>query len=231
MSVAVVVPCRLDDAHRSAAWQWVSNQYAARHPTWEVIAGTCPDGPWVKALAVEDALSRTDAEVILVADADVWSDGLERAVDSLERFPWAIPHHTVYRLTEQATANVLNGGELAGPYTQQPYKGWAGGGLLALHRDTYERIPLDPRFVGWGGEDAAWHLALVRFTGRGWRGRASLHHLWHPPQPRLNRIIGSQESADLLNRYQRARTPALMEALIEEARHGSPHRAEAQRSA
>lgn len=222
MAVAVVVPVGGNwDQSREAAWRWVSEQYATHHPTWQVVTGTSPDGPWVKALAVEEALSRTDADTLLIADADVWSDGLERAVDSLDQFPWAIPHHTVYRLTEQATANVYDGQPFAGPFTQQPYKGWAGGGFLALHRSTYERVPLDRRFQGWGGEDAAWHLALARITGRGWRGRADLWHLWHPPQPRMSRVVGSQESADLLHRYQRARTAQAMTELLEEVAGGT----------
>jgi hypothetical protein len=231
MATAVIVPWRSGCPHRDAAWRWVRNQYAIHHPTWQIVSGTCPDGPWVKALAVADALERTDADTLLLADADVWSDGLQRAVDALDQFPWAIPHHTVYRLTEQATAHAFSTGELAGPYTQHPYKGWAGGGFLALDRVTYERIPLDPRFAGWGSEDAAWHLALARITGRGWRGRADLWHLWHPPQPRLNRVVGSQESADLLHRYQRARTPQAMTELLEEARRGEPSQAQPGRDA
>lgn len=229
MATAVVVPWRPSDPHREAAWSWVRHQYALHHPDWEIVTGSCGDGPWIKADAVADALSHTDADTLLIADADVWSDGLERAVDALDQFPWAIPHHTVQRLTEQATADVLAGGELAGPFTQQPYKGWAGGGYMALRRETYERIPLDPRFQGWGGEDAAWHLALVRLTGRGWRGRALLWHLWHPPQPRMSRVIGSEESSELLDRYRKARNAQSMSDLIAEVTDGQrPHRRQPQ---
>src|SRR5436190_6233248 len=152
MAVAVVVPWRpSDDAHRSAAWDWVRRQYAEHHPTWEIVTGSC-DGPWVKADALRDALTRTTADRILLADADVWSDGLQWAVGGLDEWPWTIPHHTVYRLTEASTAAVLAGGRLGGATTQHPYKGYAGGGFLALSRELYERVPLDPRFIGWGQE-------------------------------------------------------------------------------
>jgi hypothetical protein len=227
MATAVVVPCRLGDAHREAAWSWVRSRYEAHHPDWQIVTGDC-DGPWIKADAVADALTRTDADTLLIADADVWCDGLTKAVDALDDFPWAIPHHAVYRLTEAATAVVLAGGPLGGETTQHPYKGYAGGGYLALRRDLYERVPLDPRFVGWGQEDQAWHLALRRISGHGPRGKADLFHLFHPPQDRMTRQTGSKASADLLNRYQRARTPEKMSALIAEVTDGRQDRVEPQ---
>ncbi len=227
--VGVLVPWHPADAHRTAAWEWVRSRYAEHHPDWEVVTGSCPDGPWVKAVAVADALTRCSAEILLIADADVWCDGLTRALDALDELPWAIPHHTVYRLTQEATASVLAGGPLGGSTTERPYKGWAGGGLMALHRSVYQSVPLDPRFRGWGGEYAAWHLALTKITGRGFRGRADLWHLWHPPQPRVNRTFGSEESAELLNRYQRARTPEAMSELLAEVTDGKrTHRPEPQ---
>lgn len=227
MATAVVVPCRLEDAHRRAAWSWVRSRYEELHPGWEVVTGTCA-GPWVKAEAVGDALSRTDADRLLIADADVWTDGLQQAVDWLDEWPWSIPHHAVYRLTEAATAVVLAGGPLGGDTTQHPYKGYAGGGYVAVRRDVYEQVPLDPRFVGWGQEDQAWHLALRRITGHGPRGKADLWHLYHDPQPRKSRQTGSDASAALLHRYQRANTPETMSALIDEVTDGRQDRPEPQ---
>lgn len=219
MGVAVVVPCRLEDEHRAAAWSFIRSRYAEHHPDWEIVTGTC-DGPWIKAHAVADALTKTDAETLLIADADVWCDGLERAVDALTDWPWAIPHHTLYRLTEAATAAVLAGGDLGGATTQNPYKGYPGGGFMALRRDLYMEAPLDPRFVGWGQEDSAWHLSLRRIGGAGFRGKADLWHLFHAPQPRMSRQIGSEASAALLHRYQQADTPEKMTALLAEVTSG-----------
>jgi hypothetical protein len=230
MAVAVIVPWRQSDEQRAAAWSWVRSRYEEHHPDWEIVTGTC-DGPWIKADAVADALTRTNADTLLIADADVWCDNLAWAVGALDEWPWVIPHHTVYRLTEAATAAVLAGGSLGGETTQHPYKGFAGGGFLALRRDLYERIPLDPRFVGWGQEDQAWHLALRRLAGQGVRGRADLWHLWHPPQERKSRVVGSDASMDLLTRYQRARDAASMTALISEVTDGRSHRPEPERGA
>jgi hypothetical protein len=226
MAVAVVVPCRLDDEHREAAWQWVSNRYADHHPDWQVVTGAGPDGPWVKALAVAEALGKTDADLIVLADADCWTEGLSWAVQKLAEWPWVIPHHYVHRLTQEATHAVLNGAPLGGATAQHPYKGYAGGGFMALRRDVYEQVPLDPRFVGWGQEDSAWHLALQKVAGQGIRGTADCWHLYHPPQPRMSRQYGSEASQALLDRYATARSADAMKALLAEVTDDRSHRAQ-----
>jgi hypothetical protein len=112
-------------------------------------------------------------------------------------------------------------GEMDGKLQQRPYLGVPGGGIMVLSRETYEQVPLDWRFKGWGQEDEAWGAALAAVAGKGWRGTEPLYHLWHPPQPRQNRAIGSDESRHLRNLYLKARRfPDEMEALLTVARAG-----------
>ena len=225
MAVAVVVPWRPGDAHREAAWQWVRNRYATQHPSWEVVEGHHLDGPWCKALAVHNALTKTTADTLIVADADVWVDNLPETLEHVHPGSWAVPHHGVYRLDEPSTASVLAGGPLDGTFTQRPYKGHLGGGIVCIHRADYEQAPLDPRFHGWGQEDDSWAIALTVMFGKPWRGKAPLWHLYHPPQPRLSRVTGSREGSQLFARYRQARNPRVMAALLEEVTRG-PHQAE-----
>jgi len=60
-----------------------------------------------------------------------------------------------------------------------------GGGCTVVRRDVYESCPLDPRFKGWGQEDAAWGVALTAMYGPPWRSVEPLWHLWHAPQGRI----------------------------------------------
>ena len=220
--VAVLVPWRLDGAHRDAAWAWVSARWVRHHPDWPIVEGRCPDGPWSKGAAVADALSRTTAQILVVADADVWCGEVAAAVDKVAtgQARWAIPHRTVHRLTEHATADLIAGtlpyGRISrSPLEQAPYRGYAGGGITVIARDLLVRAPVDPRFVGWGQEDQAASLAWTALGGRPWRGLADLWHLWHPPQPRRSRSVGSAESAALFARYQAAASdPSLMRRLL-----------------
>lgn len=217
--VSVIIPwapgtgCR----HREAALAWtVSRWVATGH---EVVVGE-HTGPWCKAAAVADGLARATGGILVVADADVWSDSWQAAIDQVvSGVPWAMPHGPVRRLTHAATQDVLDGHDPhAGmDLTQRPYQGWSGGGMVVLRRETYEEVPLDPRFVGWSGEDGSWAHALKVLAGRGWRGTAPLWHLWHPPQERMSRRWGSVAAQRLAHRYQRARTPKMMRALVNEA--------------
>lgn len=235
--VSVLVPWRPDGDHRDRAWAWLRRWWAAQHPGWQVVEGTCPAGPWRKGAALADAARRADSGLVVVADADVLCAGLPASVDEVGggRAAWAMPHRTVHRLTAAATDRLLTGGGLPSPPGRPPgrrpagrsrpgtglaevHPGYAGGGLVVLPARLLAEVPMDPRFAGWGQEDESWALALTTLTGPPWRGAAPLWHLWHPPQPRVTRRVGSPAGEALAHRYRlAARDPARMRALLAEA--------------
>lgn len=166
------------------------------------------------------ALERSEAEIVIVADADVWTDGLPEAVAAVKNgAAWAMPHRLVRRLNEDSTARYLAGETEDLELEQLVYRGVWGGGYIVARRETLLTVPLDPRFVGWGGEDESWALALHTLAGPGWRGGADLVHCWHPPQERWTRRRGSRASWKLYGRYRAARDDiAAMRGLISEGR-------------
>jgi hypothetical protein len=225
--VQVVVPYRSGGCpHRERAWRWVRERYAEHHPDWEVVEALAPDGPWSKGGAVNPVVQECDAEIIIAADADVWCDGLERAVYAVicGQAEWGMPHRLVHRLGEEGTAAVFDGADWREQtdLAQRPYEGFWGGGILVARRSVFFDCPIDPRFRSWGQEDESWALALHCLHGKGWRGQADLVHCWHPPAERLNRRYGSKENRALYGRYRRSRRdPKQMRALLQEAReHG-----------
>lgn len=185
------------------------NRYAQHHPDWNVIEAPAPPGPWIKALAVMPAVAASPAGIVVVADADVWCPTIADAVSAVQRGrTWAIPHFNVCRLDSQTTQRVLRDPDDTDAnlgFDEPPYRGYEGGGVTVLQRDAALAVPMDPRFKGWGGEDAAWGYALAHFYGRPWRGTTALLHLWHPPQHRLTRKYGSIPSKHLFRRYAGAR--------------------------
>ena len=218
--VAIIVPWRGGCPYRERAWAWLQARYAAEHPDWELIEAPGPD-PWVKARAVMPAVAACSADVLVIADADVWTDGLPAAVEQVAAgAPWAIPHYTLRRLTEHGTAAALAGAPLWDqPLAEHAYPGVQGGGIVVTHRAIAEAVPLDARFVGWGQEDQSWAIALHFTVGPAWRGNTPLYHLWHPPQQRMDRRYGSDASRQLWRRYVRARgDDAAMQDLVREAR-------------
>lgn len=212
MGVAVVVPWRGGCPHRERALTWLLD----RLDGWSVVLGEHTDGEWCKAAAVADGLAKTDADMIVIHDADVWVPNLDDAVANCRT--WAIPHLMVRRLTEASTERLYLSGKPGEHLDRRPYKGFAGGGVTVVRRHVYDQCPLDHRFVGWGQEDASWALALETLYGKPWRGNSDLLHLWHPPQPRVNRQIGSEAGRRLHQRYRNAtRHPNLMRAVLAEA--------------
>lgn len=186
-----------------------------------MVVGRHDEGAWCKAAAVNDALAQTDATTLVIHDADVYTDGLPEAVQRVQDGTnWCVPHRGVHRLTEASTARYAAGEDLEGlPLSERAYLGVEGGGITVVRREVYERVPLDPRYRGWSGEDESWGWALRTLIAPPWRGKASLEHLWHPPQERMSRARGSLESQQLRKRYAHAlRHESRMAALIEEAK-------------
>lgn len=213
-SVECIVPLRLTCPHRERAWRWVRERLPYPH---RVGAG---GEPWVKALAVMPAVSASSAEIVCVHDADVWCEGLADAIQAVrDGAPWARPHKGVFRLSEAGTERFMAGHSCEEvPLEERPYRGVAGGGVIVARRETLLEVVCDPRFVGWGQEDASWAMALDTLAGRHWRGKSQLVHLYHPPQERMDRKYGSVASKALWRRYCAANDdPDAMRALIEEA--------------
>ena len=219
---SVIIPWRQGCPFRERALAWVLDRWAERFPTFDVVLGVHDDGPWCKAAAVADGLSKVADGSLIIADADVWlvrPEALTDAVGALSDHGWAIPHGDVQRLTETASEAFMADQPLPPrPWLQTPYPGWAGGGIVVTTTDTYRQAPLDRRFSGWGQEDASWALALHTLVGKPWRGDTPLVHLFHPPQKRYSRQVGSLANKALHSRYHGAhRKPDVMRALIAEA--------------
>lgn len=226
MTVSVVVPWSPGCPHRERAWEFVR----ARYDGLEVVTGDSPTGPYNRSAAIVNGARRASGDVLLIADADVFLAGpVDQAVAEAERVGWAVPHLMIHRLSPESTGRVYAGADWAGlPLStdnrqdSRPYKGNETGTMVAVRRDVLEQVPPDARFVGWGSEDSAWATALRTLVGPPWRGTDDLVHLWHPPQPRQNRITGTGANRRLLQRYRQARrNPDRMRELVAKAREVS----------
>lgn len=231
-SVSVLVPYRTDDGgRRDQALACTHRWWGEHHPDWEVVYGSPGDGPWCKATAVCHALRASTGELLVIADADVICPGVADAVTAVAGGAgWAVPHYRVVRLTPDATDRVYAGGTLPEPapgttrrhpavrptVIAEAYRGVVGGGMVVLPRSLYERVPLDPRFTGWGQEDESWGMGLTVLAGEPWRGPGSLWHLWHPRSERMTRSVGNLAGLELFRRYRAATSPASMLAVLSE---------------
>lgn len=227
-AVSVLIPWTSTDEARAAARRYVGGWYARHHPGWEVIEGRC-EGEWSKGRAVADAAARASHPVLVVADADsivpadILADAAARVAAGA---PWVVPHRLVYRFDRGPTERVYAGAEPeANPAwcrARRPYPGGInvpGGGIVVLSRAAWDTVGgIDPRFVGWGGEDLSFGRALETLCGPPVHLDGPLFHLFHPQEGQGRRRRGSPASEALGGRYLDAyRNPDVMRALVAEA--------------
>lgn len=186
-----------------------------------LLGAVMPDEPWCKGKAIADAMKIVETEFVIVTDADVWAPGI---LDSMDHC-WATGQWTIeqrlYRLDGPATWKVRRG-ELAFEDVRpahlegKPYRQRNAGAPSVFRTETVLDVPMDPRFVGWGGEDLAWSDALHALAGGARRMAGPVYHLWHPHDGTPHRRPEGANAA-LYDRYQRARyLPGEMRAIINE---------------
>lgn len=180
MRFVILVPWRPSDDRRRLLWDWTRPYLEEFGP---VFTGDS-DGPWSRASACNRASKEAGQwDVALVADSDTIPEpgSIERAVAWVESTGGAArPHLDRYILNPQGTLRFGQLG-LEGLRPEDIDHSWPGGGLLVLTREAFETVGgYDESFVGWGYEDTAMTLALLRHSrwdrlpGKAW-------HLWHQP--------------------------------------------------
>ena len=225
MNLLVVVPWRAGCPHRERALAWVVARW--QETGVQPVLAVAPPGSWCKAHVGGYVADTAPGTVVVVHDADCWSAGTVAAIDAVARAGgWAVPHLHVRRLNRQATDLVYAGADpdRFGPerLTENPYPGVPGGGIVVAARDVLLDVPFDARFEGWGGEDHSLGYALHTLHGAPWRGGRPLTHLWHPPQPRASRKVGSRTSEELRRRYRAAHgNEADMRRIVNEAKEAA----------
>ena len=208
-SVSVVIPWRPGCEHREANRDWLVAEIESRFPDWQIVEADHPGDYWSKSEAIVAGVEASFGDVIVVHDADCWSEGTSEAVEAVRNgAAWAMPHGRVVRLDEHSTSAWRRGNrdkDTVRRTSERPYQGIIGGGIVVVPRSTAEQIPPDLRFRGWGGEDESWGYALDTLAGSVTRLDYDLIHLWHPPQARRSRAHGSKENVDLAAQYRAAR--------------------------
>jgi len=203
----ILVPWRPDprDERRQLLWDWTRPYLEEIGP---ITTAGC-EGRWQRAVACNRAARAAgDWDVALVADSDTIPEpgSIERAIDWVRSTGGGCrPHLDRYLLNREGTLRFAQRG-IAGLEPQHVDHTWPGGGLLVLTREAYEKAGgYDENFVGWGWEDTAMNLALMR-TSRFDRLPSKAWHLWHQPQrarpqsvQRMNEMM--QEHAALVDAW------------------------------
>lgn len=206
--VVIIVPRDANPSPaRKKAWVRVRAHYETHHPEWAIVEGICKSAVWIKGEAVNFAVSSTNADVLVVADADciVHPEALRATVEQVRSglAPWGMPHRLVYRASEVMTemyckqgAHVIPGVPVAQHLARPIHEGAPGGGIFVMKRVWYDAIGGIPlAFRGWGTEDKALACLANTLLGPCMRGEADLLHLYHESQASM---AASQPQVKLL---------------------------------
>lgn len=219
MKFTVIVPYAWTDMARSEAFAFVKDWW--QDQDFPVLVGLGGQ-PWSKGAAVDSVRDAVDTDGLIVADCDVLltHEALSASLSAVsDGSAWAMPHGHVIRLTRNETQRIYR---LGAGYVQVAHQRagarWAppGGGIVVLSTTAYDTVGgIDPRFVGWGGEDISFARALDTLAGVGIRFGDYLWHLWHPRTPRRPGNRACHESERLAGLYLDAEgDPDAMRALV-----------------
>jgi len=246
--ISLLVPFRDDGEHRSRVWHWLRRYWHGHLQSVEIIQGHDGGYPFSKAVAVNNAAERARGRVLVVLDADAYLDSrvVQECADTIEaalaagRRLWFIPYNNLYRLNQPTTLELLATNPEA-PYAvgSPPPPGWLesdhhsqayghqyGALIQIMPREAFFTVGgMDPRFRGWGSEDASLLRALDTLYCQHEVTSNDVVHLWHVRPGSdwtTRRWVGQQWSpanSRLAQRYAQATSePGFMRALVEERR-------------
>lgn len=231
--ISLLVPFRgngPDGEYRARAWKWLSQFWKAQLPMAEIVMGY--DEGWVfsKSRAINRAAEQACGEVFVILDADAYIDP-KVIVDCAKNISaalakgkhlWYVPYRRLYRLTEEFTGEIIDSDPSHEYSFTSPIKPeWIEPGTSVSVNNGYkfgamvQIMPaeaffacggMDPRFQGWGGEDAAFMRAVDTMYATHEITNNDVCHLWHPRPGkdwRTRRWVGQlvQQNARLAQRY------------------------------
>lgn len=179
--VVTLVPWR-PDGTKQRVFNWDVTLPHLEGLGYPVYTGAPLTPEWSRAEAVNAAAAAAgDWDVALVGDADTIPDpgSIRRAVSWVRDTRGGVrPHMDRWDLTHSATLRVAQGTD---PRTlaARDHRAEPGGGLMVIHRAGFDAIGgYDETFRGWGYEDTAANLALLRHAAFD-RLPGECWHLWH----------------------------------------------------
>jgi glycosyltransferase involved in cell wall biosynthesis len=209
VTISLLVPYQSSgDDGRDASWAWL-REYWKLLPDSEIVMGRDKKSkrwfrkrrPFSKTAAVNQAFRKSRGDIIVILDADAYlpHEVIQHCAERLRACreagvqTWFVPYQRIYRLTEDASLDVILSDPADPPKFSSPppaelVEGTDGSGLGRLYgamcqimpREAFEAAGwMDNRFIGWGGEDVALLKAVDTLWGPHKNTPTDILHLWH----------------------------------------------------
>lgn len=222
----VLIPYR-SQHNRAESLACVMDHYRRALPGCLLALADDPDPrAFNRGRALNEAVRRTQGEVLIFADADLLPppENIREAVRLVQEGSRSIviPFSRIAYLSPAGTREVTRASDWRnwGPvYVEREWDRRSNGGANVLSRSYFEALGgYDDRFRGWGYEDSALALAWETFWDPQHWLEGTAVHLWHPSNTELDIPLREQCYA-LCLRYEAAfKNEGAMQSLLEEAR-------------
>ena len=254
--LSILIPFRCLDKtnQRVKNFEWLKQYWAAQLPGAQIVVGDDEDvdKPFSKSVAVNNAASKAKGDIFVIVDADGYIDTNAvlhcakeiRKARKLGKKLWFVPYRQFYRLTHEASAELLASDPADPLLFPCPPKGssmssdtdptmghWYGAMIQIMSREAFETVGgWDPRFRGWGGEDHAAMRAMDTLYAPHKTLPGQVLHVWHPmlgPEGEVksvhwkNRMWEGQDAPQINNKlswryYHASNKPEVMKKLVAE---------------
>lgn len=215
MRVSVIIPWRGSaDRRRNRRIVMDHIDQALAPAEMIMVDDPSPDGKFNRGRALNAGAQIASGEVLVFADADLIVDeaSLRAAVDLCPSYSYVVPFSAVKFLTcEASTGSVAVALDAihAGERPENVDLDWdrlsTGGCNVITEENWWLSGGFDPRFAGWGFEDAAFDCAARTLTDRPplWLTGAAVH-LWHEHDETRGDDVGMDAARKLCQQYEGA---------------------------
>lgn len=233
MFISIVLPWRPGNPEREASKRYVVSQLLksirsivdneASYSGYELIEADDPGKEFNRGRALHAGVLKSKGDLLILCDSDLiikepeLKEALDIAANNTE-VSFVVPFNSVCYLDERSSNIVINSKltfnmapnlKLSSVFDRK-----STGGCVVLSRDRY--LAFDPRFAGWGFEDAGWAMAMETMHGPICWLETPCYHLYHrsafnPKTPEYT------QSVSLVGRYTAANgNPSQMQLILDE---------------
>ena len=218
--VRIVVPWRSDGGRRAQLWSFARARLERQFPTFEIVEGASPPGPFNRSAAINDG-ARGDWDAVVVVDSDVFIESeqvvaaIERALSTgrltlaFDEYRGLTPHMTAQVLAGNMDAHLNRGVRFRTRRHESS--------VVVVPRRLWERVGgFDELFIGWGQEDVAFVQSCRVIGGGIERVEGPVWHLWHERSPERRPSDQYRANQERGQRYREATSVEEIDELINE---------------
>ncbi len=223
MKASIIIPFNGEPSRKEAA-SFVIRYYCEAYE-YEVITCDSGEGLFSKAQAINNGAALATGDTLILADADtiITPEQLDKGINE----SWCIPFNRCLNLQPEDTELVIRQNPLEVPfwaYTPRKVREkWTyAGGVNIVSREALDLVGgMDPRYLGWGGEDESFCRAVSTMHKPAVIIPGDVYHLHHETDPTQRKFTKKGGGFHFYQQYRWCTSkPERMQKILEDSHKG-----------